>query len=814
MLWLYPSLSRKKKKKKKRKNPKSDLKRSNEATKLSRAMISGFGAAAAKKLEDIMLDRRQPANETAKAALALALWHRSKEEHGPALNHLIMRRLAARNIGFDKRQLVLEIDTLLKLGKEIKARAILEDGIAKLGEVPELCYCAANAVKLRTDLPQSERDRLRLQWINKPLLAAGFAPVRIKDASRPLALDNIAASTEPHPRSAEAKISVLMPAYDAATTIATAIEGVLAQSWRNLELVAVDDGSSDDTWTIIQAHAARDSRVVAIRHGRNRGAYPTRNTALSAATGDIVTTHDSDDWSHPQKMAIQAVHLLDSGVILNTTSSVRVGRDMEIAVKLSDGGILVEAIVSLMSWRQLILDLGGWDEVRMSADDELYARLLSKHGQERSRLHRELPLGYHLRRADSLTAESSTGISTVRYGARREYFEASRYWHRLTIEENLGLFQSPQSRPYPVPNICIPGKPNRLRFDILLVSDFALPGGTTADNMNMLEAIKGLGIKCGVFHWPRLDTAGQDINPKIRKLLHEGIAQSVVAGERVLCDLVIVNHPPLLNQLLDTPIEVETKACVIVVNQAPRTHSEGGRVMYEIPQILANARTAFGAQPVLAPVSPLLRRILGDGADQTTAHQLAKTDLDWTPLLDVARWRWCGSSRDGPRSPIIGRHGRDSRDKWPSDPEALGRAYCAWTPYEVRLLGGADGAKAILGELPPNWTIMPFDSVDVQEFLGGLDFFVHYPHEHLLEAFGRAPMEAMASGVAAILPPSFAEIFGDAAAYAEPFDVPGVIERLWSDQEAYKAQVQRGRDFVERNCSYARFKPRVRPYLN
>ena len=99
------------------------------------------------------------------------------------------------------------------------------------------------------------------------------------------------------------------------------------------------------------------------------------------------------------------------------------------------------------------------------------------------------------------------------------------------------------------------------------------------------------------------------------------------------------------------------------------------------------------------------------------------------------------------------------------------------------------------------------------DFLRGLDFFIHYPHEHLIEAFGRAPMEAMATGVPVILPHHFQETFADAAVYAEPPSVLGTIQRLWLDKDAYEAQIQRGFDFVERTCSYACFEERVRPYL-
>ena len=77
-------------------------------------------------------------------------------------------------------------------------------------------------------------------------------------------------------------------------------------------------------------------------------------------------------------------------------------------------------------------------------------------------------------------------------------------------------------------------------------------------------------------------------------------------------------------------------------------------------------------------------------------------------------------------------------------------------------MGGAQGALKLLKRLPSNWTSLEFDATPVDRFLSELDFFLHFPHEDYIEEFGRNVMEAMAQGVPAILPPAFAETFGDA----------------------------------------------------
>jgi glycosyltransferase involved in cell wall biosynthesis len=108
----------------------------------------------------------------------------------------------------------------------------------------------------------------------------------------------------------------------------------------------------------------------------------------------------------------------------------------------------------------------------------------------------------------------------------------------------------------------------------------------------------------------------------------------------------------------------------------------------------------------------------------------------------------------------------------------------------VHVLGGAVAPRRILGGLPANWTVHPFDALTPGQFLPGLDFFVYYPEPSMLEAFGMAPAEAMAAGVPTVLPPIFEPLFGEGALYAEPDRVRSLLLELADDPERY-AQAQR-----------------------
>ena len=109
------------------------------------------------------------------------------------------------------------------------------------------------------------------------------------------------------------KVSVVMPAYNAAATLQASMDSVLRQSHDTLELLVVDDCSHDASWALAEAAAARDPRVVPIRQPRNQGVAAARNLGIEAASGGIVAFLDSDDTWHPHKLARQVSHMRASG---------------------------------------------------------------------------------------------------------------------------------------------------------------------------------------------------------------------------------------------------------------------------------------------------------------------------------------------------------------------------------------------------------------------------------------------------------------------------------------------------------------------
>ncbi|HEY9193779.1 MAG TPA: glycosyltransferase [Methyloversatilis sp.] len=96
-------------------------------------------------------------------------------------------------------------------------------------------------------------------------------------------------------------VSVVIPAYNAAWCVARAIESVLMQTWRDFELIVVNDGSTDDTAAVLDRYADR-IRVVT---QRNAGLSAARNAGIAAASGEWVAFLDADDSWHPDKLDAQ-----------------------------------------------------------------------------------------------------------------------------------------------------------------------------------------------------------------------------------------------------------------------------------------------------------------------------------------------------------------------------------------------------------------------------------------------------------------------------------------------------------------------------
>lgn len=91
------------------------------------------------------------------------------------------------------------------------------------------------------------------------------------------------------------KVSIIVPVYNTAKYLPACIDSVLSQSVREIEVICVDDCSSDDSWSVLEQYARKDNRITLVRNERNSGAGVSRDKALEMVTGEFIFFLDSDD---------------------------------------------------------------------------------------------------------------------------------------------------------------------------------------------------------------------------------------------------------------------------------------------------------------------------------------------------------------------------------------------------------------------------------------------------------------------------------------------------------------------------------------
>ncbi|MFW2161466.1 glycosyltransferase family 2 protein [Acinetobacter beijerinckii] len=116
-------------------------------------------------------------------------------------------------------------------------------------------------------------------------------------------------------------VSIIMPAYNASATISDSIESVLSQSYKQFELIVIDDCSLDNTKEIVERYVALDQRIKLISKDKNEGVAYARNNGIDHATGNYVAFLDSDDMWDTVKLEKQINVFLENKEISVVFSS-------------------------------------------------------------------------------------------------------------------------------------------------------------------------------------------------------------------------------------------------------------------------------------------------------------------------------------------------------------------------------------------------------------------------------------------------------------------------------------------------------------
>lgn len=186
-------------------------------------------------------------------------------------------------------------------------------------------------------------------------------------------------------------ISVIVPVYNVSAYLRRCVDSILTQTYENLEVILVDDGSTDSSGVICDEYAGKDSRVQVI-HKANGGLSSARNAGLDRARGDYVAFVDSDDWIEREtyEYLLGLVHKF--GVKLAYT-----GRyDVEEETGERKKGLCPKTEEKI-SARELVGRIFLWDNVDSAACDKLYERsLFENHRYPEGKVCEDVPVTYRV----------------------------------------------------------------------------------------------------------------------------------------------------------------------------------------------------------------------------------------------------------------------------------------------------------------------------------------------------------------------------------------------------------------------------------
>ncbi len=592
-------------------------------------IASGFSEIGVKQLFAIAYGTQAPRVTRRAALAALSRWAKSIDR--VALTHLFDQHLEfaktkrtldkVASLNFIAYESARRIAGQQEKGEEyfVLLESLRIDAGAQAAD--NLLWIANFVGKLESTVFGENTDHeVQLAWINHSLEASGYAPISVESGEGP-SLDRVASVASPV---ANAKalplVSVILPAFNSEKWISAAIQSLLAQTWTNLEILVVDDCSTDSTYSIAKSFEALDHRVRVLRAKQNSGPYHCRNIALKQAKGDYVTVHDADDWSHPQKIEVQVRHLeADSALMANVSEGARLDESSLITGVAGRTQILRPNFSSLMFRREPVTRaLGFWDEVRFGGDSEFQYRLINRFGAESFVILKSGLLSLLRVVEGSLTAG---GLQEILSGPRKLYKESFQAWHNHLVETEGSFYLDPtKARRFYAPKASLNIESQPSTRDLVIVANFAEPISTMQPVVALIsEALKN-SLKLTIAHVPSLDNLASRASFEIETFALENSIDMAWHEEREL----EAGTPIRSTGLMATSGSVSVK-----FDKLPKIEAHEYSILVDNRELIEPKALALLSKNFLAMFGNEAK-VLSFGDDSTTAVR----DLKW--LNDIA----------------------------------------------------------------------------------------------------------------------------------------------------------------------------------
>lgn len=579
-------------------------------------------------LTDLQTMYKQTNNNYLKQAIAweLALWFANKQtESGAfqAISYVQEAKKNVRDIETLRTMVIIEAECYVAIGERSIAAELLGTELKKAIH-PDLYLALAN-----TEINVQEKVTL----INEAYAIYDLAGITFSQDQ--LDYDAMIMKEENTQYVDGPKVSVILPAYKAEDGIQIAIESILGQTWRNLELLIVDDCSPDQTYKVMERYAKQDKRIKLFQTPQNSGPYVARNIALQAATGEFVTVNDADDWSHHDKLRIQIEHLLKHPQILaNTSEQARLTEDVQFYRRGNPGKYIFSNMSSFLFRREIVMEkLGFWDTVRFAADGEFVRRFNRQFGEESIEHLQTGPLSFPRQSVSSLTSSSAFGYSGFFMGVRKEYVASFSAYHEEVTSLHYPAYQTERLFPVPAPMIPTYQKGTR-KLDLVMMLDM---NDQTEKSITLLEtelsAAKKLNLDIGIVQKTTYNVnrnQANKLNKQVRKLCRKYDIQVLVYGETVQCDVLIIRSPMIMHDFQKFIPKIETKACLILIDELSQiAYNREHKITYDFRQSMHQIMMQFDKKGRWYPLNESIRTELMT----TYAHDIRHiplTNNNWT----------------------------------------------------------------------------------------------------------------------------------------------------------------------------------------
>lgn len=549
----------------------------------------------------------------------------------------------------------------------------------------------------------------------------------------------------------------------------TSVKSIINQSWKNTEILVVDDASSNNSYDIYKKVESMDDRLRIIYVDKNSGTYNARNVALEQAKGKFVTFQDVDDWSHPRRIEKQVEFLLtDNKKIACISFGLKSYENLIFSMPGRPN--LQPNSSSLMFYRdRVVSNIGFFDLVRKGGDTEYIMRIKAFFGNSSFGELEKTPLAL-IRLTQGSLSRSEFKLGW-RHRARSIYKESYQYWHSQAKQLNKNMYvDNKGNRDNVYCPISFKVEKRQFVYDVILVGEWRQYGGPQKSMIEEIKALKKYNKKVAICQMEAFRFMSTEHKPKceaIQSMINSGLVDEVNFDDQLETEKVVLRYPLLLQFTPNGKCNWNISKGIILANQAPH-EVNGEDYRYYLSDCIRNSKYLFGIDFFWAPMGPQVRKAI-EGKIPTS---LLMNDIPG--IVDVDEWL-IQKEKFIDNLPVIGRYSRDNVLKYPDTKSKLLSAYPD-NGCKVRIMGGVNSCSEILeNRIPLNWELLPYGAEDVKDFLSKIDFFVYFDNPNIVEAFGRSILEAIASGVLVILHPKFEEAFGDLALYCNEESVKDLI---------------------------------------